>query len=121
MQWLMLQQNIPQDFVISTGIQYTVKEFVNLAFKKLDISLRWEGNDINEKAFDATTNRCLIEIDPRYFRPTEVDTLLGNSQKAHKVLGWSPKITINQLIEEMIKEDLILAENEHLILNKNKT
>ena len=115
MQWLMLQQEVAEDFVISTGIQYSVRDFINLAAKKLDIELLWEGKGVLEKAY--WNDRCIIQIDPRYFRPTEVETLLGDSSKAREKLGWSPKITFEQLISEMIQEDFKIANRDKLIKN----
>jgi GDPmannose 4,6-dehydratase len=102
-QWLMLQQDYPDDFVISTGNQYSVRDFVNLACKELDIELTWKGKGLNEVGL--SKNKEIIKVDPRYFRPTEVDTLLGDYSKAKKKLGWKPKITFNDLVKEMVKED----------------
>lgn len=104
MMWLMLQQNNPEDFVISTGIQHSVRDFVNLAAKKLDISLKWHGK--GKKEYAVYKNKKIIRVDPYYFRPTEVDTLLGDSSKAQKKLKWKPKVTFEKLIEEMIRSDL---------------
>ena len=115
MQWLMLQQEVAEDFVISTGLQYSVRDFINLAAKKLDIELIWKGKGVSEKAY--WNNKCIIQIDPRYFRPTEVETLLGDSSKAREKLGWSPKITFEQLISEMIQEDFKIANRDKLIEN----
>jgi GDPmannose 4,6-dehydratase len=102
-QWLMLQQDYPDDFVISTGNQYSVRDFVNLACKELDIELTWKGKGLNEVGL--SKKKEIIKVDPRYFRPTEVDTLLGDYSKAKKKLGWKPKITFNDLVKEMVKED----------------
>jgi GDPmannose 4,6-dehydratase len=99
--WLMLQQKKPQDFVIATGVQYTVKEFINLSAKKLNMKLLWKGKNFKEKAY--YNNKPIIEIDPKYFRPAEVDSLKGNAQKAKKDLRWKAEYDINSLIEEMIK------------------
>lgn len=112
MQWLMLQQEKPEDFVIATGIQYSVRDFVNLAAKALSIDLVWEGEGVNEKAFDQRTGVCLVAVDPRYYRPTEVETLLGDSTKAQEKLGWVPKISFEELVKEMVKEDLKLAQKD---------
>jgi GDPmannose 4,6-dehydratase len=114
MQWLMLQQNAPEDFVIATGHQYSVRDFVNAAAKGLGIILKWSGAGLEEKAFDET-GRCVVKIDPRYFRPTEVETLLGDASKARDKLGWVPKITFNELVSEMVREDLKAAERDELI------
>jgi GDPmannose 4,6-dehydratase len=113
-QWLILQQDKPEDYVIATGQQYSVKDFINAAAEKLDIELQWEGSGIDEKAYDVN-GKCIIEIDPKYFRPTEVDTLLGDASKAKKKLGWEPSISFDELVTEMIKEDLKAAEKEKLI------
>ena len=103
--WKMLQQKYPSDYVISTGKQYTVKEFINLVLKELKIKFYWNGTGINEKCYDHKGN-CIIACDKEYFRPLEVDTLLGNSKKAKKELKWSPKISIKQLVKEMVEFDL---------------
>ena len=114
MQWLMLQQDEPEDFVIATGIQYSVREFVNFAAQELRISIRWEGEGVDEKGYDENSNQCIITVDPRYFRPTEVETLLGDPTKAKEKLGWEPKITLKELVSEMVREDLIAAERDAL-------
>ena len=109
MQWLMLQQDIPDDYVIATGVQYSVREFVDAAAKELDILLDWEGSGVAEKGY-AADGKCVVAVDPRYFRPTEVETLLGDATKAHQKLGWKPKITFAQLVSEMVKADMAVAE-----------
>jgi GDPmannose 4,6-dehydratase len=114
MQWLMLQQNEPEDFVIATGVQYSVREFVNLAAKELGIAIYWQGEGATEKGFDAKTGICLVAIDPRYYRPTEVETLLGDASKAKQKLGWDPKISFQELVTEMVQEDLKLAQKDAL-------
>jgi len=114
MQWLMLQQDEPDDFVIATGIQYSVREFVNFAAEELGITLRWDGEGVNEKGYDANSNQCIVAVDPRYFRPTEVESLLGDPTKAKEKLGWEPKITFKELVSEMVREDLIAAERDAL-------
>lgn len=103
--WLMLQQDKPDDFVIATGETHSVREFVELAFKELDIDIVWKGKGIEEKGFDRKTDKCLIEVDPRYFRPTEVDFLLGDASKAKKILGWQPKTTFKELVKMMVTSD----------------
>ena len=103
-QWLILQQKKPDDFVISTGKNYSVKEFINICAKLLDIKLKWTGKGINSKAFDQNGN-CIIECDKRYYRPTEVDILLGDSTKAKKLLNWKPKISFKDLVKEMVEYD----------------
>ncbi len=114
MQWLMLQQSQPEDFVIATGEQYSVREFVNLSAQELGIHLRWEGTGENEKGIDVKTNLCLVSVDPRYYRPTEVETLLGDATKAREKLGWIPKTSFSALVKEMVKEDLDLAKRDAL-------
>ena len=111
--WLILQNDEPEDFVIATGEMHTVREFCELAFKEVGINLRWEGEGINEKGIDNETNTVLIEVDPKYFRPTEVDQLLGDPTKAMEKLGWNPTQTpFETLVKEMVHEDLKLVEKE---------
>lgn len=114
MQWMMLQQEIPEDFVIATGIQYSVRDFVNVAAKEINLSLRWEGEGLEEKAFDEN-GKCIIAVDQRYFRPAEVETLLGDPSKANDKLGWKPEITFQELVSEMMREDLKLSERDALV------
>ena len=114
MQWLMLQQEEPEDFVIATGIQFSVRDFVNAAAEDVGISIDWEGKGVEEKGYDAN-GKCIVAVDPRYFRPTEVETLLGDPRKAKEKLGWEPKITFRELVSEMIREDLKVAERDELI------
>ncbi len=114
MQWLMLQQQQPEDFVVATGVQYSVRDFVNAAAEELGIKLRWEGQGVEEKGYDAA-GKCRIAVDPRYFRPTEVETLLGDATKAREKLGWTPKITFDELVAEMVRVDLKSAERDELI------
>ena len=114
MQWLMLQQARPTDYVIATGVQYSVREFVTMAAACLDIHLDWTGEGIAEQAYDQHGN-ALVAVDPRYFRPAEVATLLGDSSKARKELGWSPRIDFRTLVEEMATEDLKAAERDALV------
>lgn len=114
MQWLMLQQDVPEDFVIATGVQYSVRDFINAAASELDITITWKGEGKDEKGYDAK-GRCIVAVDPRYFRPTEVESLLGDPTKAHQKLGWKPKITFQQLVTEMVHEDLKSAERDELI------
>ena len=113
-QWLMLQQPQPEDFVIATGIQYNVRDFVDLAAQKLGIKLKWSGKGLDEKAVDGT-GRVRVAVDPRYFRPAEVETLLGDPSKAKSKLGWSAKVSFEQLVEEMASEDLKAAERDELV------
>ncbi len=113
MQWLMLQQEQPEDFVIATGVQYSVRDFVNAAAKELGIQIRWEGQGVEEKGY-AANGKCIVAVDPRYFRPTEVETLLGDPTKAKEKLGWTPKISFDELVSEMVREDLKAAERDEL-------
>jgi GDPmannose 4,6-dehydratase len=114
MQWLMLQQEAPDDFVIATGRQHSVRDFVKLAAAELGIPIRFEGTGADEKGYDAKTGKCLVAVDPRYFRPTEVETLLGDPTKAREVLGWQPRITLEQMVAEMVRADLRDAERDSL-------
>ncbi|WP_298872738.1 GDP-mannose 4,6-dehydratase [uncultured Bradyrhizobium sp.] len=115
MQWLMLQQDKPEDFVIATGKQHSVREFVEIAAAQLGMNIRWQGEGVDEKGYDQATGTCIVEIDPRYFRPSEVETLLGDATKAKEKLGWVPKISFQQLVSEMMDEDLKLAKRDELI------
>jgi GDPmannose 4,6-dehydratase len=115
MQWLMLQQDQPEDFVIATGEQHTVREFVELAASEIGIDMRWQGDGADEKGYDIKTGKCLVEIDPRYFRPAEVETLLGDASKAKKKLGWTPKTSFKSLVCEMMREDLASARRDELV------
>ena len=114
MQWLMLQQEKPEDFVIATGVQYSVRDFVDAAAKEMGIAIRWEGQGVDEKGYDAA-GKCIVAVDPRYFRPTEVETLLGDPSKAKEKLGWTPKTTFAELVAEMVREDLKAAERDELV------
>lgn len=113
-QWLMLQQEEPDDFVIATGVQYSVRDFVNAAAEELGMKMRWEGTGVDEKGYDAEGN-CIVSVDPRYFRPTEVETLLGDASKAKQKLGWHPKTSFEELVKEMAREDLKTAERDELV------
>ncbi len=117
MQWLMLQQAQPEDFVIATGVQYSVRDFVNAAAKELGIDIRWSGQGETEKGYWNTLEgeKLVIAVDPRYFRPSEVETLLGDPAKAKSKLGWTPKTTFKELVAEMVREDLKSAERDELI------
>ena len=114
MQWLMLQQDVAEDFVIATGVQYSVRDFVEAAALEIGMSISWAGNGVDEKGFDAN-GRCIVAVDPRYFRPTEVETLLGDATKAKQKLGWTPKISFKELVSEMMREDLKAAERDELV------
>jgi GDPmannose 4,6-dehydratase len=113
MQWMMLQQEVPEDFVIATGIQYSVRDFVNAAAKELDMQITWQGVGAEEKGY--LDKKCVVQVDARYFRPAEVDTLLGDPTKAKKKLGWTPKITFSELVAEMVQEDYKSAQRDELI------
>ena len=120
MQWLMLQQDEPEDFVIATGVQYSVRDFVNAAAKELGMNIRWEGQGVDEVGYllsssPAGGEKAIVKVDPRYFRPTEVETLLGDPTKAKEKLGWVPKITFDELVAEMVREDLKAAERDELV------
>jgi len=133
MQWLMLQQETPKDFVIATGRQFSVREFVSIAASELGVQLEWRGAGVNEKAVIAAMDesvlrshhvgKCrldklprvgdvIVEVDPRYFRPTEVETLLGDPSQAKRELGWEPKISFEEMVKEMVVEDLSLAAKD---------
>ncbi|MGO8201440.1 GDP-mannose 4,6-dehydratase [Rhizobium ruizarguesonis] len=113
-QWLMLQQDEPEDFVIATGVQYSVREFVDAAADEIGLPISWKGSGAEEKGYDEN-GRCIVAVDPRYFRPTEVETLLGDPSKAKEKLGWEPRITFKQLVAEMMREDLKSAERDELV------
>ena len=135
MQWLMLQQDQPEDFVIATGVQYSVRDFVNAAAKELGMQIRWQGQGVDEKGYlihpppsgrgaggegaqggtGTEGEKCIVAVDPRYFRPTEVETLLGDPAKAKAKLGWTPKISFDELVSEMVREDLKAAERDELV------
>lgn len=114
MQWLMLQQEQPEDFVIASGVQYSVRQFVEAAASELGIGINWQGTGVDEKGYD-TDGKCIVQVDPRYFRPTEVETLLGDPSKAKEKLGWAPKITFHELVSEMVREDLKSAKRDELV------
>jgi GDPmannose 4,6-dehydratase len=114
MQWRMLQQDQPRDYVIATGEQHSVREFVDLACGFLDMQLSWEGVGPEEKGTDKNGN-VIVAVDPRYYRPTEVETLLGDATRAREELGWEPKVTFRELVKEMVEEDLKIAEKDALI------
>jgi GDPmannose 4,6-dehydratase len=113
-QWLILQQPQAEDFVIATGEQHSVRDFVTLAGAELGIDLRWKGEGVDERGFDQLGN-CIVAVDPRYFRPTEVESLLGDASKARDKLGWKPKTSFKQLVAEMVREDLNAAERDELV------
>jgi GDPmannose 4,6-dehydratase len=115
MQWIILQQDIPEDYVVATGVQYSVRDFVDATAATLDMKIRWEGKGVDEKGIDVTSGRPVVAVDPRYFRPTEVDSLLGNAEKARKKLGWQPRTTFQQLVREMAEEDFKLAQRDAMV------
>ena len=114
MQWLMLQQEKPEDFVIASGKHYSVRDFVNTVARELNIEIAWKGKGINEKGYDTKTNRQIVAVDPAYFRPTEVKILLGDPSKAKQKLNWIPEITFEQMVKEMVQSDLEEAKRDHL-------
>jgi GDPmannose 4,6-dehydratase len=114
MQWLMLQQDVPEDYVIATGEQYSVRQFVEAASAEIGVAIKWKGEGLDEKGYDGK-GRCIVAVDPRYFRPTEVETLLGDPTKAREKLGWTPKIRFAELVSEMMREDLKAAERDELV------
>jgi GDPmannose 4,6-dehydratase len=118
MQWLMMQQDAPEDFVIATGEHFSVREFIEAAAQKLDISLRWEGEGLDEKGINEDTGRIIVAVDPSYFRPTEVQDLLGDASKARKKLGWKPRISFQELVSEMVEADLKEAHKDYLCLQE---
>jgi GDPmannose 4,6-dehydratase len=125
MQWMMLQQNTPEDFVIATGVQYSVRQFIQWTANELGFEIKFEGQGIDEKGIVTKTNKdiapalkvgdVIIKIDPRYFRPTEVDTLLGDPSKAKQKLGWTPQISAQEICAEMVASDLIKARQQALL------
>ncbi len=115
MQWLMLQQDEPEDFAIATGHQYSVREFVEVAAKHVGMSIEWQGEGLDEKGIDTVSGKEIVGVDPRYFRPTEVETLLGDPSNARDKLGWVPKITFEEMVQEMMQTDLELAKRDDLV------
>ena len=114
MQWMMLQQEKPQDYVIATGEQYSVREFVQRCAQLLELDLTWSGSGVEEKAVDKKGN-VIVAVDPRYFRPAEVETLLGDASKAKRELGWTPRITFDEMVREMVESDLKAAKRDALV------
>jgi GDPmannose 4,6-dehydratase len=127
MQWLMLQQNHPEDFVIATGVQYSVREFITRSAKELGITLKFEGKSEQEKGIVVAINGdkapalkvgdVIVQVDPRYYRPTEVETLLGDPTKAKTKLGWTPEVSLDEMITEMVSHDLDVAKR-HVLLQQ---
>jgi GDPmannose 4,6-dehydratase len=116
MMWMMLQQKVPEDFVIATGAQYTVRQFVNAAADEMGMHLTWRGRGLEEQAFDGR-GRCVVAVDPQYFRPSDVENVVGDARKARTKLGWEPKITFREIVAEMASSDLLSAEHERTIIN----
>jgi GDPmannose 4,6-dehydratase len=114
-QWLMLQQDEPEDFVIATGRQYSVREFVSKAAAELELEIDWQGSGLEEQAIDRASGKAIVRIDPRSFRPTEVETLLGDASKARTKLGWSADIPFEELVRDMVASDLTLAQRDALM------
>ncbi len=114
MMWLMLQHEVPKDYVIATGRQHSVKDFVSIAAEELGFDMRWEGKGTEEKGYDQKTGKCIVAVDPRYFRPTEVESLLGDATLAREELGWEPKISFEEMVMEMVAQDLREAERDVL-------
>jgi GDPmannose 4,6-dehydratase len=114
--WLMLQQETPEDYVLATGETTSVRDFITMAFNEVDIKVKWEGKDVDEKGINAETGEILIEIDPKYFRPTEVDLLVGDASKAYKNLGWKPKYKLQELVKDMVQSDLTLFKRDKYLL-----
>ena len=114
MQWRMLQQSEPKDYVIATGVQHSVREFVELAAREIGMAITWEGSGVEEKGIDREGN-TIVAVDPRYYRPTEVETLLGDASKARRELGWEAKVSFGELVKEMVEEDLKIAEKDALV------
>lgn len=118
MMWLMLQQEAPDDYVVATGVQYSVRDFINLAAAELDIRVSWKGEGVEEKGF-AEDGRCIVSVDPKHFRPTEVDSLLGDASKAREKLGWKSKTSFEKLVSEMALEDYRIAQRELTVSSGN--
>ena len=121
MQWLMLQQDVPEDYVIATGIQYSIKELIEIAARQLNISVRWEGEGADQKGIEEKTGQVIVAVDPEYYRPTEVNELLGDASKARDKLGWEPEITFEEMIAEMIEADMEEAQKDYLCLQEGFT
>lgn len=115
MQWLMLQQDEPEDFCIATGVQYSVRDFVNFSWGHLGKTIRWEGKGLDEKGYDNETGKLIVVVDPRYFRPTEVEELLGDPTKAKEKLGWEPKISLEEMVHEMMENDINIVKRDSLV------
>jgi len=117
-QWLILQQSQPEDFVIATGVQYSVRQFIERAAERLDIRIAWNGRGADETGVDRRSGKTIVRVDPRYFRPTEVETLLGDPTKARTRLGWTPKFSFDQLVDDMVKSDLQIAQRDAFLRDR---
>lgn len=113
--WLMLQQDTPDDYVMATGVTTTVRDFITMAFKEAGISIKWEGNGVEEKGIDIASNKVVVEIDPRYFRPAEVELLIGDPTKAKTKIGWEPKVQLPELVKMMVENDIKIAQKEQYL------
>jgi len=120
MQWLMLQQDQPEDYVIATGVHYSVRDFVNAAAAALEMRIDWVGQGVEEQGVDAS-GRVIVRVDPRYFRPAEVEELLGDPTLAREKLGWTPKISFADMVAEMVTEDMKIAQRDELVLKSGYT
>jgi GDPmannose 4,6-dehydratase len=118
MQWLMLQQDEPEDFVIATGEQHSVREFVDVAARELGLEIEWRGSGVNETGVEKASGRVMVAVDPRYYRPTEVETLLGDPTKAREKLGWEATISFPEMVREMVGHDLQEAKRDALCMAK---
>lgn len=116
--WRVLQQDKPEDFVLATGVTTSIRDFCNMTFKELGVDIEWQGKGVDEKGLDAKTGKVIIEVDPRYFRPAEVDLLLGDSTKAREKLGWKPKYDLQTMVKEMVEEDMKEAKKAKVLREK---
>jgi GDPmannose 4,6-dehydratase len=114
-QWLMLQQEKPEDFCIASGEHYSVRDFVNLSWSQIGCKINWKGKGLNEKGYDSKSGNLIVSVDSRYFRPSEVETLLGDPSKAKNILGWEAKISLEEMVKEMMQNDILIAKREQLI------
>jgi GDPmannose 4,6-dehydratase len=118
--WRVLQQEVPDDYILATGVKNSVRKFVELAFAEVGVRIQWNGSGVAEKGVDAKSGRVLVEVDPRYFRPTEVDLLIGDPSKAERVLGWKATTSLGEMVREMVQSDLkvVVREYEHRRLDE---
>ncbi len=116
--WLMLQQELPDDWVVATGETHSVREFVEKAFAHVDVEIAWRGEGLDEVGFDKKTGAVIVQIDPRYFRPAEVDLLIGDASKAKKELGWEPKTAFDELVKEMVQNEVFSIKMQMAMMNK---